>query len=450
MARGTVGRVRAFVERYFPERQFYHRSHGEVRFISLSAANQIGLVFVTLLFLAWVAFASVNVVFKEQIISAKERNLVAMQQHYEVRLSEMQRAYDEVNQLLTIAAERFSSKATELETYHQQLGSYIDREAELQRKLSELRTELKISFEPPRGQGTTAVLMRAIDLPSSPMLSRELPSPKDVELADLTQSLRSVVDARTTEHRGAAKTTDKISAIGQRVDQLNVRHERLMTELEERTAQSIAEMESFIGSTGITVRRFVTRFEERRDGVGGPLIDLADMGVLATDPLEYDAVERRQLRIDAQLDRLDALSKAMAVIPLAVPVVDAHRMTSNFGPRRDPFTRKFQFHGGIDFAGPRGTAILSTQAGTVTIAGWHGAYGKLVELDHGYGFRTRYAHMSKVAVSPGQQVQIGDKLGEIGSTGRSTGPHLHYEIWVDGKVEDPASFIQAGEYVFKG
>ena len=120
----------------------------------------------------------------------------------------------------------------------------------------------------------------------------------------------------------------------------------------------------------------------------------------------------------------------------------AHR-SSGFGPRLDPFTGRYAFHPGLDFSGPSGTAIYATAPGTVVFAGSDGTYGNMVEIDHGYGFHTRYAHLSGVTVQIGTRIAKGAEVGRLGTTGRSTGPHLHYEIWYDRSVREPGRFLDA-------
>jgi murein DD-endopeptidase MepM/ murein hydrolase activator NlpD len=110
----------------------------------------------------------------------------------------------------------------------------------------------------------------------------------------------------------------------------------------------------------------------------------------------------------------------------------------------DPFLRAPAMHTGLDFRGETGEAIHATASGTVTSAGWSGGYGKMVEIDHGNGLSTRYGHMSAIDVHVGQAVKIGQVLGRVGSTGRSTGPHLHYETRVEGEAVDPHKFLRAG------
>ncbi len=132
----------------------------------------------------------------------------------------------------------------------------------------------------------------------------------------------------------------------------------------------------------------------------------------------------------------------VARVPTGRPVRrGAGRYSSQFGYRRDPFTRRVRLHSGSDIAAPRGTPVYATGRGVVVFAGYDGDYGRLITVDHGNGIQTRFAHLSKLLVKEGQQVEPGDRIGSVGSTGRSTGPHLHYEVRVRGKAVDPRKYL---------
>jgi murein DD-endopeptidase MepM/ murein hydrolase activator NlpD len=126
---------------------------------------------------------------------------------------------------------------------------------------------------------------------------------------------------------------------------------------------------------------------------------------------------------------------------------EKHWMSSSFGARRDPFTKQTAFHSGIDFSGPRGTDVLVTAPGKVIFAGPNGAYGNSVEVDHGYGLRTRYGHLDKIVATVGSELNEGAIVGTLGATGRTTGPHLHYEVWFNDTLRNPSKFLRAGRYV---
>lgn len=173
--------------------------------------------------------------------------------------------------------------------------------------------------------------------------------------------------------------------------------------------------------------------------VGGPFI-----------PANFDeeALDAASKRIDAQLKGISRLREMSVALPIAKPLKTLNR-SSNYGRRIDPFRKSAAFHSGIDYRAPTGTPVMATADGQVLQAGRSGGYGKLIELRHANGLTTRFAHLNKILVKAGQSVKRGDIIGEVGSTGRSTGPHLHYEVRNKGKVRDPQAFMDAGNQVPK-
>ena len=156
----------------------------------------------------------------------------------------------------------------------------------------------------------------------------------------------------------------------------------------------------------------------------------------------------RGLNLLEKMDRLEAVKALLNQLPLGAPV-DNYRLSSTFGNRTDPKTGKPEFHPGVDIPGQLGTIIKAAAPGKVVSAGWKGLYGRVVEIDHGNGIRTRYGHLNQTLVRPGQQVTLDDRIGEMGDSGRSSGPHLHYEVLVNDEYEDPLGFLRAGRYIFK-
>lgn len=144
--------------------------------------------------------------------------------------------------------------------------------------------------------------------------------------------------------------------------------------------------------------------------------------------------------------RLDMIGKGVVAIPSAKPVAD-YTFTSGYGVRSDPFRHSAAMHAGMDLAGPLGTPIFATADGVISFAGWMRGYGNLIEIAHGKAIETRYGHLSRILVKPNTLVKRGQLIALMGSTGRSTGSHLHYEIRLDGRAVNPAPFIQATDYV---
>jgi len=168
-------------------------------------------------------------------------------------------------------------------------------------------------------------------------------------------------------------------------------------------------------------------------GVGGPFENVGNASFKAL----FDSWKK-----------LDQLQDGIIAVPSDKPIKASVEFTSGFGVRSDPFHAGAAMHPGIDLAGSYGTPIYATADGTVLRAGWNsGGYGNLVEIDHGRGITTRYGHMSAILVSPGQHITRGQQVGRMGSTGRSTGNHLHYEVRIDGKAVNPIPFMKSTDYV---
>ncbi|MCE2729855.1 M23 family metallopeptidase [Sphingorhabdus sp.] len=161
-----------------------------------------------------------------------------------------------------------------------------------------------------------------------------------------------------------------------------------------------------------------------------------------------DVRDPRFLKLAASLSRMDAMERALAAIPTSMPAA-VMMMSSGFGFRSDPFTGGGAMHAGLDFKGPVGTPILSAAEGRVTFAGFNGGYGKTVEITHANGLLTRYAHLSGLNVARGQMVHRGLQIGRMGSTGRSTGSHLHFEVRLNGRAINPRKFLEANPDVLK-
>jgi murein DD-endopeptidase MepM/ murein hydrolase activator NlpD len=177
------------------------------------------------------------------------------------------------------------------------------------------------------------------------------------------------------------------------------------------------------------------------DDDDGPYADVteADMNAMG----EADAGFQN---LFASWKRMDNVTRSAVYIPSGRPV-EKLSLTSNYGVRSDPFNGHARMHKGIDIPGPMGTPIYATADGIVARAGWASGYGNLVEITHGNGMETRYGHMSKLIVAPNTRVHRGQLIGLMGSTGRSTGSHLHYEVRVDGQAINPLPFVAGAEYI---
>lgn len=256
---------------------------------------------------------------------------------------------------------------------------------------------------------------------------------------------RSLTLSRDNENLREENSTliGQVERIGQQLTAVREGQNRLFASLRHRNSAFIDGIEAGLSMTGLDIDDMIDQMIDLTgQGQGGPLLPPEDEAI---DELFWnDAVD-----LISMVGRAASLRTLVSRLPIDRPVVAEHWVSSLFGMRIDPISKRRSRHEGIDFAGAPGTEILATGAGIVTFAGRNGAYGEMIEIDHGIGLTTRYAHLKKLAIQEGDNVAQGEVIGFMGSTGRSTGTHLHYEVRVDGDPVDPKSFLEAGEHVFE-
>jgi murein DD-endopeptidase MepM/ murein hydrolase activator NlpD len=264
--------------------------------------------------------------------------------------------------------------------------------------------------------------------------------------AQMVQSMRASLQSTPAADSAAIRTQhpelDILTQQTARIAHIGDTENLLMAQTEVALGQGVGSLRDVMRHTGINPDRFARKIAGAQ---GGPEIPLDQVRIEGISDRQFT---RAYLSASAVLDQLNGLSAAMNHVPLTAPVsVATFDKSSGFGARVDPFTGRYAFHSGIDFAGPWGSLVHATAPGTVVFAGNRGGYGNMVEIDHGYGIHTRYGHLSAINVRVGTRVGKGMSLGRVGSTGRSTGPHVHYEVWYDDVVKNPNNFIEAGRHV---
>jgi murein DD-endopeptidase MepM/ murein hydrolase activator NlpD len=223
------------------------------------------------------------------------------------------------------------------------------------------------------------------------------------------------------------------------------RVEASLDRVEQRQTLALNQMENRYEGKAHLMRSVLSQLGLRTDtpaAIGGPFV-----------PVKLPAgesFERSMMRVNLARADAERLSATLIAVPVRKPVTGEIDLTSPFGVRMDPFVHEAAMHTGLDFRGDMGEPIHATAAGTVTVAGWTGGYGKMVEVDHGNGLATRYGHLSEIVVNVGDKIRIGQVVGKLGSTGRSTGPHLHYETRINGEPVNPQKFLDAGDKLFGG
>jgi murein DD-endopeptidase MepM/ murein hydrolase activator NlpD len=472
-------RVWAWIHQTFPERQIYIRSDGRVQFFTFGPSLQATLAGLTLIFLGWVAFATVNVIFKDRIIAAKDHRYQQMQAAYEGRVADLQMSYDELNGALVGAEDRFKATADALSAKQNAISGFLNRANQVEANVG-VRGQAAPAADPQQ-QPSLANMAHApapgmdVEAPAdvdggsdgssqlTVMPGPAAPQPRTarpVKSSFLDDAVQKVGMLFTTIsdriHTAEAKPVrdlpaayaqhPALRALAQqtaRVAQIGQNETVLMAKTEGALDQGVGNLREVIQHTGINPDSFARKMASN-EGVGGPEVSLDQVHI---DGISDSKFSQAYLKAAAVLDQLNGLSTAMDHVPLTQPVAGNFDRSSGFGARIDPFTGRYAFHPGIDFAGPWGSAVHSTAPGTVVFAGNRGGYGNMVEIDHGYGIHTRYGHLSSITVRVGTKVDKGSSIGHVGSTGRSTGPHVHYEVWYDDVVKNPNNFIEAGRHV---
>lgn len=452
--------IRRFLRHHYVERQIYLRSRGQVQFISLSPSTQAIFLGIAVVFFGWIAFSSVNVVFKQQIIASKDHRYGKMQGAYEERLAQLQSAYDELNGQLVISQERFLATTRELEDKHRQLTALMGQRRSAGTELDQMRKRYAATGRSGNDDAQGNTILMSVDQDSEGVnIAQTTTRPQhkgsgEAYVIDGNES--GGIDVASLTGAGGATVGQfgTASLIDTKLTNLDRAQQNLINTIDETTDRRIRELTSIIDMTnvadvGTLLKESSGASDDSSDdnrAEGGPLLGLAEGEALAGAGSE-NAFGKQLSRVSQNIHTMAELEKTIVKMPLAEPLNFYHQ-SSGFGARRDPFTGRMAFHAGEDMATAHGTPVYSTTSGTVVYAGRRGAYGNMIEINIGNGFRTRYGHLSAVLVKVGQKVAFRDVIGRVGSTGRSSGPHLHYEVWFDGIVRDPTKFIEAGHYVF--
>ncbi len=220
---------------------------------------------------------------------------------------------------------------------------------------------------------------------------------------------------------------------------LELDQNKILMSGEEKIQNRIETARAVLRSTGVPLEKIL---ENGSGGMGGPLIELGEKPLI-----KYGKFLPRLDSIKARSAEVAALEQALKSTPLAFPIDAENYVTSAYGIRKDPFTKRQTMHSGMDIASYRLAPIVATADGKVKFAGRRSGYGLVVEIDHGHGFKTRYAHLEKTYVKRGQKVEKGEKIAGMGSSGRSTSTHLHYEVIFEDRTYNPKLFMKAGQYV---
>lgn len=431
-------RLHAALERRLPEKRLFLRSETETRFIRLTPSRQLLIAGGSALVVGWSIVATAIILMDS--IGAGNFRAQALRDKaiYEERLNVLSAERDLRAEEAVAAQQRFSAALEQISVMQSELLASEDRRRELETGLEAVYGTLRTAMaERDLARNEAESLVAAIEsgeVAGGMMPAEELSGTVDL----LGDALAETAAQRDEIERNARDAIEHAQELELELRLVAERNDEIFRQLEEAMLVSVEPLDEMFRAAGLDTDRLIEQVRRGYSGMGGPLTPMS----FSTMGGEPDPDGLRANTILDRLDRINLYRIAAERAPFAMPVFDNYRMTSGFG------TRWGRLHAGVDFAGPVGTPIYATADGVVTEAGWSSGYGRMITIQHEFGIETRYAHLNAIRVDVGQRVSRGDRIGDMGNSGRSTGPHLHYEIRVGGEAVNPMIYIRAGTDVF--
>jgi murein DD-endopeptidase MepM/ murein hydrolase activator NlpD len=374
----------------------------------------------------WSAATATYFAFRDDVLTRLIARQAQMQYAYEDRIAELRTKVDRTT----------SRQLLDQEQFDQKLDQIMRRQTALESRATALGTipDVTGSIRPPaRGAaasepGTGAPKPN----PISDTVIFVAPPDREARLESRAPILSGPQPSQFAKNQGVDSALVRLQ---NSLDQVESRQMAALSSYEDGMESRVRRMRGVITDLGLDMAQLEAATP--RAPMGGPFVPVKLSG-------DASAFDRQLYRINITRAQMDKLNRTLALVPYRKPVIGEVEFTSGFGVRSDPFLGRPAMHTGLDFRAQMGDPVRATANGKVVNSGWSGGYGRMVEIDHGNGLSTRYGHLSQIDVKVGEPVKIGQVIGEVGSTGRSTGPHLHYETRIDGEAVDPQKFLRAG------
>ncbi|WP_375413729.1 M23 family metallopeptidase [uncultured Bradyrhizobium sp.] len=377
---------------------------------------------------AWSAATATYFAFRDDVLTRLIARQADMQYAYEDRIAELRAKVDRTT----------SRQLLDQEQFDQKLDQIMRRQTTLESRATALSAipdaSITGSVKPPRGAAASDTGSSGIPKPSPINDTVIFVAPPDRE-ARLESRTPPVLNAQPNHFAKIQGVDNVLVRLQTSLDHVESRQMAALSSVEEGMESRVRRMRGVITDLGLDMAQLEAATP--RSGMGGPYVPVKL-------PADAGAFERQLYRINITRAQVERLNRTLTLVPYRKPVIGEVEFTSGFGVRSDPFLGRPAMHTGLDFRASMGDPVRATANGKVVSSGWAGGYGRMVEIDHGNGLATRYGHMSEINVRVGDQIRIGQVIGAVGSTGRSTGPHLHYETRIDGDAVDPQKFLRAG------
>ena len=374
----------------------------------------------------WSAATATYFAFRDDVLTRLIARQAEMQYAYEDRIAELRAKVDRAT----------SRQLLDQEQFDQKLEQIMRRQTALESRASALGAipDITGSVRAPSRGAAAEPAASGIPKPSPISDTAVFVAPPDRE-ARLESRAPVFVHAPATKAAKIQGVDNVIVRLQNSLDQVERRQLASLTSLEDNLKSRARRMRGVFTDLGLDAGQLEAATP--RAAMGGPFVPVKL-------PSDAGAFDRQLYRINISRAQVERLNRTLALVPYRKPVVGEVEFTSGFGVRVDPFLGRPAMHTGLDFRAATGDPVRATANGKVASSGWAGGYGRMVEIDHGNGLSTRYGHLSEINVKVGDVVKIGQVIGAVGSTGRSTGPHLHYETRIDGEAVDPQKFLRAG------
>jgi murein DD-endopeptidase MepM/ murein hydrolase activator NlpD len=402
------------------------------RMIALNPAATAALTVLGTLLMGWYLVATLYIVFKDEMLGRLMSQQTEMQHAYEDRLAALRNQIDKVTSRQLLDQNSLEAKMEELLARHAQLETRhalvvaLAEQPSAAARPAPARPLAQRPLEPPLATGS---------IPAFAPPPRPQPTPDAFDLRMPSGRAEPAAQLLRSGSLDGAPPAVVFAELRDAADRIETQQIAALDGIEAQVRRSARRYSDAFAETGLDAARFAP--PGAKTAQGGPLVPLADA--------PRGGFEQRLARATFAVTQAEQIRRIVQRLPVNRPMPPEFEQTSGFGPRNDPFTRAIAMHTGIDFRAPSGSVVRAAGAGKVIEAAWVGGYGNMVEIDHGNGLTTRYAHLSAITVAVGDQVAKGGTVGRVGSTGRSTGPHLHYEARLDGEPMDPSRFIRAGQ-----
>ncbi|CAN5207177.1 M23 family metallopeptidase [soil metagenome] len=376
----------------------------------------------------WSAGTATYFAFRDDVLTRLIARQAEMQYAYEDRIAELRAKVDRTT----------SRQLLDQEQFDQKLDQVMKRQTTLESRaaaLGAIPDMLTTGSIKPTTRGISEGNSTGTPKPSpiSDTVTFVAPPDREARLESRTPASVATQPNKFAKIQGIDNVIVRLQAS---LDRVETGQLATLSAAEETMDSKVRRMRGVIADLGLNMAQLEAAVP-RTSGMGGPFVPVKL-------PANAGPFERQIFRVATTRAQVEKLNRTLALVPYRKPVVGEVEFTSGFGIRTDPFIGRPAMHTGLDFRAATGDPIRATANGRVSSAGWAGGYGRMVEIDHGNGLATRYGHMSEIHVKVGETVRIGQVIGLVGSTGRSTGSHLHYETRIDGEAVDPQKFLRAG------